>query len=84
MAVITHSLYFVFNFMWIAVFLSIIGNILVIKKNRWGFMIWVWSNLLWIIDGWNRSATPQVFLFALYTLIALSGFFNWKESIKQE
>lgn len=64
---------------WFNVSLSILGNILVIKKKRSGFMAWIISNIIWIVIDFNAGIYSQVALFIVFTIIAIYGFIKWRE-----
>jgi nicotinamide riboside transporter PnuC len=57
--------------------LGIIGGIINVLKNKWGFALWVVGDTLWIIYG---AITKQYFFMAQYivfALIAVWGFKAW-------
>lgn len=62
-----------------AVALSLLGNIGVVKKRRWGMTCWVISNLIWIPYHWLRGDWPSVLMFSVYMGLAVWGFVRWKE-----
>ena len=64
---------------WINILASILGNILIIKKKRSGFLAWVFSNIIWIIIDCHTGLYSQAVLFVIFTIIAIYGFIKWKE-----
>lgn len=64
---------------WVNTFFSILGNILVIKKKRSGFMVWIVSNITWIVIDIIAEVYSQAALFVIFTIIAIYGFIKWKE-----
>jgi len=61
----------------IATIFSIIGNIFVIYKKWIGFVIWIISNLLWIIFGILNKHYWMIVLFIFYTIISIWGIYKW-------
>ncbi len=64
--------------MWIIyifVALSITGMILNAKKNRWGYMLWIISDILYMLEE------PIIGLVLIVT--ALYGFITWTKDIKK-
>lgn len=62
----------------IAFALSIAGNIMVILKKRYGFLVWCASNALWIVI--NLMSAPnwfQIMMFLVYTGFNIQGFLYW-------
>jgi len=64
---------------WVNALASIIGNILIIKKKRSGFLVWVFSNIIWIIVDCSVGLYSQAALFVVFTIIVIYGFIKWKE-----
>ena len=69
------------HFMWIAVMLSISGNIGVVRRQQWGFILWIIANIMWIIDSIRLDALPQAALFTIYLILATWGAWAWKSHI---
>lgn len=71
----------------IALILSLIGNILVNYKKKLGFVIWISSNVFWIIVNFMGSVNyPQVIMYLIYAVLNVQGYINWsrKKEIKIE
>lgn len=65
----------------IATMLSILGNFLIIKKKRIGFISWIISNILWIIVNLiSIPNIPQIIMFLVYTGISIYGWIKWKQN----
>lgn len=68
----------------IAMFCSLYGNYLVVKKKIIGFHIWILSNILWIvvniIGAFNLS---QVIMFIVYAILNFYGIYEWKHKNAQ-
>jgi nicotinamide riboside transporter PnuC len=65
----------------IATILSLLGNFLIIKKKRIGFISWIISNILWIIVNLiSIPNIPQIIMFLVYTGISIYGWIKWKQN----
>jgi nicotinamide riboside transporter PnuC len=64
---------------WLVAVASIIGNILVIKKRRSGFMVWIISNIVWVAIDCHKEIYSQAVLFTIFTIIAAYGWIKWKK-----
>jgi len=60
--------------------LGLVGVYFVIKKNRWGFMLWIVSNCFLVPVFVKRALWFTVLLFGVYTVINLCGFYAWSEN----
>ena len=65
---------------YLAVGLSLLGNIGVVQKCRWGMGCWVISNLIWITHHWMRGDWPSVMLFSAYMGLSVWGFVRWRKA----
>jgi len=71
----------------IALILSLVGNILVNYKKKLGFIIWISSNVFWIIVNFiGEMNYPQVIMYLIYAGLNVQGYVNWsrKKEIKIE
>jgi len=71
----------------IALVLSLVGNILVNYKKKLGFIIWISSNVFWIIVNFiGEMNYPQVIMYLIYAGLNVQGYVNWsrKKEIKIE
>ena len=63
---------------WMFVFMVLIGDYLIVKKNRIGFMIWM------IVDGYFSLSNffdmnyAEGSIFGLYVVMGMYGLFAWK------
>ena len=65
----------------IALILSLIGNILVNYKKKLGFIIWISSNVFWIIVNFLGDVNyPQVIMYIVYAILNVQGYVNWQKS----
>lgn len=67
------------NIGWFFTFLSLVGNVFVIKKNIWGQIIWSISNVGWISYFYSKGEYPSVFLFSVYFILYIWGVLEWKK-----
>ena len=65
----------------IATICSLYGNYLVIKKNKFGFVIWLISNILWILINFIGVLNiSQVIMFMIYGILNVYGWIKWKQT----
>lgn len=65
----------------IATICSLYGNYLVIKKNKFGFVIWLISNILWILINFIGVLNiSQVIMFVIYGILNMYGWIKWKQT----
>ena len=67
---------------WLLTILSLIGVWLNIKKKRICFAIWTVTNITWCIIDFNAGIPAQACLFAIYTALAIKGWFEWRNDSK--
>ena len=64
---------------WVFVFLSILGNIFVVKKMVIGQVLWAISNIGWIIFDIYIGAYPQACLFFVYLCFCIWAMISWSK-----
>lgn len=66
---------------WIGIVLGLVGVHMLGNKNKWGFIIFALSNLLWLFLGafWMNSSGMIVGNF-IFMLINMRGFINWSKN----
>lgn len=65
----------------IATICSLYGNYLVIKKNKFGFVIWLISNILWILINFIGVLNiSQVIMFVIYGILNVYVWIKWKQT----
>ncbi len=64
---------------WLLAFLSVVGVVLNVRKDRRGFIFWMVSNAGWIVIDWMHGIYAQSVLFMIYFFLALWGWFRWKK-----
>ena len=72
------------NIMWVVTGLSILGTVLNIKKVKWCFWIWLFTNLSWCIYDIVINNYAQAVLFAVYTGLAIYGIVEWSKRNKDD
>jgi nicotinamide riboside transporter PnuC len=70
--------------MWVVTGLSILGTVLNIKKVKWCFWIWLFTNLSWCIYDMVIKNYAQATLFAVYTGLAIYGIVEWSKRKKND
>ena len=65
----------------IALILSLTGNILVNFKKKLGFIIWISSNIFWIVVNFIGDMNyPQVIMYLVYAGLNVQGYLNWSKN----
>jgi nicotinamide riboside transporter PnuC len=58
---------------------SLGGNLLIIKKQKVGWLIWIAGNIAWIlVNLFGEFNAPMVLMYIVYLFINLKGFIDWK------
>jgi nicotinamide riboside transporter PnuC len=63
---------------WILTSASVIGAALNAVGRRAGFVVWLVSNLGWVIANVSRGLWPEAVLFLAYLGFSVVGFFMWQ------
>lgn len=74
-----NSIFFEYYFLdWIGIGLSLLSAYMLGNKNKWGFIVFAVSNVIWIFLGltWMNSIGIAVGNF-IFMLINIKGFVNW-------
>lgn len=69
---------------WIVSALALTGTILNSNRNKWGFVLWFFTNLFWVIVDFKSGLYAQSALFFAYTLLAVKGIITWTKKEKQD
>jgi hypothetical protein len=56
---------------------AIVGVIANIKKKKWCFIIWIFTNAAWCVYDYSIGAYWQSVLFLVYFLLAIWGLIEW-------
>jgi hypothetical protein len=66
------------------VLLSVGGYFLNVRKNAWGFFLWIITNTFWCIRNYQIGENAQAGLFLFYLIVTIYGFFKWLSDDKEE
>jgi Nicotinamide mononucleotide transporter len=64
-------------FTWIIAGMALIGTYLNVKRNRYGFALWMITNSYFSILNIRLGSYPQSALFFVYFILAVYGFIAW-------
>jgi nicotinamide mononucleotide transporter len=64
---------------WAATATSIIGIGLNARKNIYCWPVWLLSNVLWISHAIILKDAPSIFLWAVFGISNIYGWFQWKK-----
>jgi len=62
---------------WIITLVSIVGVVANIYKKSWCFILWLFTNGIWVIIDFRAGLYAQAFLFGVYLLLAIWGLYKW-------
>jgi hypothetical protein len=62
---------------WICTAVSLAGAWLNVKKVKWCFVLWLFSNAFWTVYDIYKQAYPQAVIFGIYFLTAVWGIREW-------
>ena len=63
---------------WAMVALVIVGDLLIIQKNRGGFALWVLCDGFFCITSILEKMYPEALVFGIYAVLGLVGYQKWK------
>lgn len=69
---------------WIVSALALTGTILNANRNKYGFILWFFTNLFWMIVDFGAELYAQSALFMAYTLLAVKGMITWTKKENDE
>lgn len=65
----------------IALCLSLGGNILINKQKKCGFVVWIMSNIAWIIVNLLGNPNyPQILMYCAYAVLNVLGWRTWTQN----
>jgi hypothetical protein len=67
---------------WALAVVSLIGTYLNIKKQKTCFIIWGFTNALWVLYDASMGAYAQAALMLSYFVLAVHGFYVWRKGTK--
>jgi hypothetical protein len=62
---------------YIATFLSLLGNVFIVRKSKWGFVIWTAGNAVWIWVDIHIGLHSQIIMMAVYSALNIWGLVEW-------
>ena len=65
---------------WIFIVLIVLGDVLVILKNRNGFLLWAICDGFFCVNSYLNLQYPESCAFGIYAIIGIFGFFMWKKN----
>ncbi|MDO8684845.1 MAG: nicotinamide mononucleotide transporter [Armatimonadota bacterium] len=65
---------------WLLAVVSLIGVVLNVRKDRRGFICWIFTNVAWCAYDFSIGAYAQSVLFAVYAVLAVYGLKAWKKT----
>lgn len=71
-------------FIWFNTAVAIIGTILNAKQLRFGFILWMITNGVFVVYNLYLGSLQQAALFCVYLGLSLYGWINWGKSAKKE
>lgn len=66
-------------FYWVVSAFAIVGVWLNIKKKKYCFIIWTFTNACWMIIDFINGIYAQAFLFMVYFILSIKGFLDWRK-----
>ena len=69
------------------IYIAFYGRINIESKKKLGFIIWISSNVFWIVVNFMGDVNyPQVIMYLIYVGLNVQGYINWskKKEIKIE
>ena len=75
---ISHSFSQYFGLDWLIFVSNVVAVWMMGNKNRYGFLIRVGVNILWIILGIVLNSVPLVLAGIVFMGLNMRGFFKWK------
>lgn len=63
----------------IYVVLALVGMVLVIRKQRVGWMVWTVANMMAMVVFMSRHLYPTVGLFMVFTVLNVVAYIKWRE-----
>lgn len=65
------------DYTWLLAALSIIGAILNVRKNKWGFFLWIFANIGWIWASYTYQLYAQIPVWIIFLALSVWGFVDW-------
>ena len=69
---------------WIISILALTGTILNANRNKYGFILWLITNMYWTVIDFKTGLYAQSALFFAYTILAIKGIITWSKKGKED
>ena len=69
---------------WIISILALTGTILNANRNKYGFILWLVTNMYWTVIDFKTGLYAQSALFFAYTILAIKGIITWSKKEKED
>jgi nicotinamide riboside transporter PnuC len=63
--------------LWLNTIVAIVGTYLNAKQVRFGFIIWMITNAVFVVNNIVIGSFAQATLFGVYFFLAVYGWFSW-------
>lgn len=70
-------------FIWFNTAVAIIGTVLNAKQLRFGFILWMITNAIFVVYNLYIKSYPQAALFSVYFGLAVFGWISWGKGEKK-
>lgn len=64
---------------WIISGMALLGTLLNANRNKYGFVLWLVTNIYWAVADFHAGLYAQSALFLAYTLLAVKGIVKWTQ-----
>jgi len=69
-------------FGYLATFVSLVGIVLNSKKKMACWIVWLFSNIMWIIYSAIEGDVPSISLWILFSIFNIYGWIQWRKDLK--
>ena len=66
-------------FGYLATFVSLVGIVLNSKKKMACWIVWLFSNIMWIIYSAIEGDVPSISLWILFSIFNIYGWIQWRK-----
>lgn len=64
---------------YLGVACALLGNIFIIKKKKFGYVVWLVGNVCVLPTYIIHADIPYIVLFATYAVLNVYGFYTWNK-----
>ena len=69
---------------WILVFLVLIGDVLIIRKNKIGFYLWIVVDGFFAFSNCLEGDYVEASIFGIYAIMGAYGVYLWEPIMRKE